>query len=172
MQAEAEKNGTAKKKTPKKKKKRTPRKKKDGEEKEPWGPTYYPNQTLCDVIPGAVPGVTEYTRAQVVKKLWEYIREHDLQNADNRQQIDCDAKFKKVMNNLDNVTMFSMNKYFGAHLTATGLRVAIPSHVDALVKHLPIGKSKVLVLVDSSWTGYDHDEAHPIELEPAGCFVM
>ncbi len=49
----------------------------------------YISHVVCDVIPGAVPGVTEYTRAQVVKKLWEYIREHDLQNADNRQQIDC-----------------------------------------------------------------------------------
>ena len=141
-EAEAEKNGTAK-----KKKKKTPRKKKnDDGPKEPWGPTYYVNQTLCDVIPGAVPGVTEYTRAQVTKELWKYIRKHDLQNADNRRQIDCDAKFKKVMRNLDTVTMFSMNKYFGDHLTATGKvlkRKSVPGEKRKVKKKRKTGdKSK------------------------------
>ena len=104
------------------------------------------NQTLCDVIPGAVPGVTEYTRAQVTKELWKYIRKHDLQNADNRRQIDCDAKFKKVMRNLDTVTMFSMNKYFGDHLTATGKvlkRKSVPGEKRKVKKKRKTGdKSK------------------------------
>ena len=52
---------------------------------------------------------------QVVKALWEYIREHDLQNPADKREIVCDATFKKVMGGNATVTMFSMNKFLGPH---------------------------------------------------------
>jgi len=55
-------------------------------------------------------------RPQVVKKLWVYIREHNLQNPQNRKEILCDDNFKKIMGGRSKVTMFSMNSFVGDHI--------------------------------------------------------
>ncbi|CAB9524131.1 Upstream activation factor subunit [Seminavis robusta] len=57
---------------------------------------------------------SELSRPQIVKGLWDYIKEHDLQNPDNRKEILLDAKMKKVFG-CDKFTMFSMNKYISHH---------------------------------------------------------
>lgn len=44
-----------------------------------------------------------------MKKLWEYIREHKLQNPLNKAEILCDDKFKALFNT-DKIHMFTMNK--------------------------------------------------------------
>lgn len=49
------------------------------------------------------------SRPQVVKRLWEYIREHQLQNPSNRKQILCDDKLQAVFK-VAAVDMFTMNK--------------------------------------------------------------
>jgi len=54
-------------------------------------------------------------RTEVVKSLWEYIREHDLQNPDNKREIFLDSAMKDVFG-CDSFTMFTMNKYIGAHI--------------------------------------------------------
>lgn len=59
-------------------------------------------------------GAAEMSRPQIVKALWEYIKEHDLQNPDNRKEILLDAKMKKVFG-CDKFDMFSMNKYISCH---------------------------------------------------------
>tara|TARA_R110002050_G_scaffold182086_1_gene315573 strand:+ start:956 stop:1318 length:363 start_codon:yes stop_codon:yes gene_type:complete len=63
----------------------------------------------------AVVGVERADRFQVVKLLWVYIKEHNLQNPNNKKEIICDEKLQKVIGR-KTVTMFSMNKYIGAHL--------------------------------------------------------
>lgn len=55
------------------------------------------------------------SRTEVVKSLWEYIREHDLQNPANKREILLDSRMKKVFG-CDKFTMFTMNKYIGAHI--------------------------------------------------------
>jgi len=55
-------------------------------------------------------------RPQVVKKLWVYIREHNLQDPKDRRQIICDDNLKAVMGRQSKVSMFSMNKFIGEHL--------------------------------------------------------
>lgn len=55
-------------------------------------------------------------RTKVTKYLWEYIREHDLQNPNDKREILCDDKMKKVMGGQKKVTMFSMNKFITPHL--------------------------------------------------------
>lgn len=72
---------------------------------------YRLSDTLADVV-----GYPILSRPQVSKHLWVYIREHNLQNPENRKEILCDEKFKKVMENRSKVTMFSMNKYISPHL--------------------------------------------------------
>jgi hypothetical protein len=52
-------------------------------------------------------------RGQVVSKMWEYIRSHNLQNPENRREILADDKLRKVFGK-DKVTMFEMNKHLAA----------------------------------------------------------
>ena len=59
-------------------------------------------------------GQRELPRTQVVKGVWEYIKAHDLQNPDDRREILCDDKMRKVFGKT--VTMFSMNKVLVNHL--------------------------------------------------------
>ncbi|KAI0732552.1 SWIB-domain-containing protein [Fomitopsis betulina] len=63
----------------------------------------------------AVIEVDKLSRPQTVKKLWEYIRRHNLQNPSNKKEILCDDKFKAVFD-VDKIDMFAMNKQLGRHL--------------------------------------------------------
>jgi chromatin remodeling complex protein RSC6 len=62
----------------------------------------------------AVVGSAPLARGQVVSKMWEYIRSHNLQNPENRREILAD-KLRKVFGK-DKVTMFEMNKHLTGHL--------------------------------------------------------
>eukprot|EP00545_Synedropsis_sp_CCMP1620_P013981 CAMPEP_0119013404 /NCGR_PEP_ID=MMETSP1176-20130426/8432_1 /TAXON_ID=265551 /ORGANISM="Synedropsis recta cf, Strain CCMP1620" /LENGTH=318 /DNA_ID=CAMNT_0006966493 /DNA_START=185 /DNA_END=1138 /DNA_ORIENTATION=- len=55
-------------------------------------------------------------RPRVVKHLWGYIREHDLQDPADRRTVLCDARLKLVMGGEDQVTIFSMQKHITPHL--------------------------------------------------------
>jgi upstream activation factor subunit UAF30 len=84
-------------------------------------------------------------RPKVIKYVWSYIREHNLQNPEDKREIICDSNFKnlvsapclilmpkgtyafftnnprlslvhKKMGGKDKVTMFNMNKYITPHL--------------------------------------------------------
>lgn len=64
----------------------------------------------------AVCGTDKLPRSQVVKATWAYIKQHDLQNPENKREILCDKKLKRVFG-VDRVTMFAMNKLYAPHLT-------------------------------------------------------
>lgn len=64
----------------------------------------------------AVTGKGPMARGEVVKKLWEYIKKHDLQNPSNKRNILADDKLKKVFGGKSEVTMFEMTKLVSAHL--------------------------------------------------------
>lgn len=57
----------------------------------------------------------EMARTDIVKALWDYIKEHDLQNPDNKREILLDDKMKAVFG-CERFTMFTMNKYVAAHI--------------------------------------------------------
>ncbi|DBA04792.1 TPA: hypothetical protein N0F65_004429 [Lagenidium giganteum] len=63
----------------------------------------------------AVMGSDQMARPQIVKKMWEYIREHELQDPNNKRNIRLDETLKNVFKR-DSVTMFSMNKYIKRHV--------------------------------------------------------
>lgn len=54
-------------------------------------------------------------RTDIVKRMWQYIREHNLQNPKDKREIILDSRMREVFK-VDNFTMFSMNKYIGAHI--------------------------------------------------------
>ena len=71
-----------------------------------------PSPELAVVIgPDAVP------RTEVTKRLWEYIKTHNLQNPANKRNILCDDKLLAVMGKRE-VTMFEMTGLVGKHLQA------------------------------------------------------
>ena len=59
-------------------------------------------------------GEAYLSRSQVVKGLWAYIREHDLQDPKDRRNIILDETLGKLFK--DPLTMFTMNKQIGQHL--------------------------------------------------------
>ena len=64
----------------------------------------------------AVVGPASLPRTEVVSKIWDYIRSHNLQNPENRREILADDKLRAVFGK-DKVTMFEMNKHLAQHLT-------------------------------------------------------
>ncbi len=56
-------------------------------------------------------------RGEVVSKVWEHIKKHNLQNPENKREIVADEKLKKIFGK-DKCSMFEMNKHLAAHLKA------------------------------------------------------
>lgn len=65
----------------------------------------------------AVVGKGPMPRSEVVKKLWEYIKKHDLQDSKNKRNINADATLKKVFGGKGTVSMFEMTKLVSQHLS-------------------------------------------------------
>ncbi len=64
----------------------------------------------------AVVGEKELSRPEVVKKMWEYIKKHDLQDPKNKRKIIPDAKLAKVIGK-DPVDMMKLAGLLGKHIT-------------------------------------------------------
>ena len=69
-----------------------------------------PSKELAEVV-----GSNPIPRAEVVSKVWEYIRQKNLQNPENKREIVADDKLRAVFGK-DRVTMFEMNKHLAQHL--------------------------------------------------------
>ena len=94
--------GTRKKKAAKKKTKRKPN--------AAFMKPLTPSSALAEVV-----GSAPMPRTQVVKKLWDYIKKNNLQDAKNRRNINADAKLKAVFGK-GTVSMFEMTKIVSKHL--------------------------------------------------------
>ena len=64
----------------------------------------------------AIVGTKDLPRTQVVKKIWEYIKKHKLQDAKDRRLIIADAKLKPVFGGKASVDMFKMAGLVNKHL--------------------------------------------------------
>jgi chromatin remodeling complex protein RSC6 len=64
----------------------------------------------------AVIGKGPLSRGEVVKKIWDYIKKHDLQNPANKRNIFADDKLMPLFGKKE-VTMFEMTKLVSAHLS-------------------------------------------------------
>lgn len=65
----------------------------------------------------AVVGKGPMPRAQVVKKLWEYIKKHDLQNPANKRNIFSDELLLPLFGGKKEINMFEMTKLVSTHIT-------------------------------------------------------
>jgi upstream activation factor subunit UAF30 len=69
-----------------------------------------------DAMLEAVVGKGPMSRGMVVKKIWEYIKKHDLQNPQNKRNILADDKLKPLFDGKGEVTMFEMTKLVSGHM--------------------------------------------------------
>jgi len=65
----------------------------------------------------ALLGETELSRPHTVKRIWEYIKAHDLQDPNDRRMVICDERMRTVFK-VDKVHMFTMNKILNQNLYA------------------------------------------------------
>ena len=72
------------------------------------------SSSLAEIV-----GSKPLPRTEVTKKLWIYIKKHNLQDSKNRRMINADDKLKVVFGGRASVSMFDMTKYVSKHLTAT-----------------------------------------------------
>lgn len=64
----------------------------------------------------AVIGAAPLPRTEVTKKIWEYIKKHDLQDPANRRNINADDKLKPLFGK-PQVSMFELTKIVSVHLS-------------------------------------------------------
>ncbi|CAI9086886.1 OLC1v1020809C1 [Oldenlandia corymbosa var. corymbosa] len=74
---------------------------------------------VCGVSPElqVVVGKAALPRTEIVKQLWVYIREHNLQDPGNKRRIICDEALRSVFET-DCTDMFKMNKLLAKHITS------------------------------------------------------
>ncbi len=84
---------------------------KSTEPKVPRAGTLKPSAALAAVI-----GDGLYGRGEVTKKLWDYIKAHNLQDAKDKRSINADAKLTAVFGK-PQVTMFEIAGIMGKHLS-------------------------------------------------------
>ena len=70
-----------------------------------------PSQELAAIV-----GSAPLPRSEVVRKIWEYIKKHKLQNPRNKREIMADEKLQAVFGGKNKVSMFELNKHLAQHL--------------------------------------------------------
>ncbi|KAL5215464.1 hypothetical protein ABZP36_006865 [Zizania latifolia] len=73
---------------------------------------------VCAISPElqTIVGETVMSRTQIVKQLWHYIRENNLQDPDDKRKIICNDELRVVFGT-DTTDMFKMNKLLAKHIT-------------------------------------------------------
>src|SRR3954447_25644709 len=55
-------------------------------------------------------------RTEIIKKMWDYIKAHDLQDKTNKRMINADDNLKVVFDGKDQVSMFELAKVINNHV--------------------------------------------------------
>ncbi len=64
----------------------------------------------------AIVGNSPLTRADLTKKIWDYIKANGLQDAKDRRAINADSKLRAIFGK-DQVSMFEMTKLVNQHVS-------------------------------------------------------
>jgi upstream activation factor subunit UAF30 len=95
--------------------KKAPAKKSSGAKRKPnaaFMKEMQPSAVLAEIV-----GSKPLPRTEVVKKLWQYIRKNNLQDAKERRMINADDKLKAVFGGKKQVSMFEMTKLVNKQLS-------------------------------------------------------
>lgn len=74
------------------------------------------SKTLSPILAEIV-GKKEMTRGEVMKGIWIYIKENDLQDPENRRRIIADKKLKELFGGEDAIDMFQLARVISQHLS-------------------------------------------------------
>ncbi|CAN1814711.1 Upstream activation factor subunit spp27 [Linum perenne] len=88
-------------------------------------------------------GAPEMARTEVVKQLWCYIREKDLQDPSNRKNILCDEPLRALFH-VDSINMFQMNKALAKHIWPLDSDDVLPAKTTPKEKQKKQEKEEVL----------------------------
>src|SRR3954463_8345328 len=82
----------------------------------------YSHKRLTKVSPplAAIVGITPMSRAEVTRKLWEYIKRKGLQDVKNRRMINTDLKLEAVCNRKSQVSLFELTRYVNLQIQNIG----------------------------------------------------
>jgi chromatin remodeling complex protein RSC6 len=69
-----------------------------------------------DAALAAVIGSAPVPRTEVTKKIWDYVRSHNLQDPKDKRTIRADDKLRPVFDGRASVSMFEMTKLVNGHL--------------------------------------------------------
>jgi chromatin remodeling complex protein RSC6 len=69
-----------------------------------------------DQVLSAVVGSKPLPRSELIKKLWDYIRAHGLQDEQKKMLINADENLRPVFDGRVQVTIFELMKLMSAHL--------------------------------------------------------
>ena len=61
-------------------------------------------------------GTDQLSRGDVMKKVWDYIRAHNLQDPKNKRSIIPDDKMSAIFETKEPVDMFKMTSLLGKHI--------------------------------------------------------
>ncbi|KMZ61457.1 hypothetical protein ZOSMA_52G01080 [Zostera marina] len=84
-------------------------------------------------------GESELARTQVVKRIWNYIHDNNLQDPKDKRNILCDDKLFDIFN-VKTIGMFKMNKALSKHIWSLNAESAPPSEPDEMVMQSEEGK--------------------------------
>lgn len=71
-----------------------------------------PSPELAKVV-----GSQPLPRTEVTKKLWSYIKKNNLQDQNNKRNINADTVLKPIFGGKSTVNMFEMTKLIAKHLS-------------------------------------------------------
>lgn len=70
-----------------------------------------PSALLSEVV-----GSKPLPRTEVIKKIWDYIKKHGLQDSKNKRMINADEKLKPIFDGKNQVSMFELAKVVSKHV--------------------------------------------------------
>ncbi|CAA0840924.1 SWIB complex BAF60b domain-containing protein [Striga hermonthica] len=116
---------------------------------------------LCSLSPELqkFTGVPELARTEVVKQVWSYIKENNLQDPSNRKNINCDETLRELFA-VDTIDMFQMNKALAKHIW--------PLDSDGASSTNSAPKAKQQKQEKEKDEGSDEDEPKKKEKRPRG----
>jgi chromatin remodeling complex protein RSC6 len=82
----------------------------------PEGSSAFMKPVTPDAVLAAIVGSDSLPRTEITKRVWDYIREHKLQDANDKRKINADAKLKPLFGGKDSATMFELTKHVNAHI--------------------------------------------------------
>ena len=71
-----------------------------------------PSEALAKIV-----GSEPLPRPEMTKRLWEYIKKNNLQDANNKRNINADENLLAVFEGKNQVSMFEMTKLVNKHLS-------------------------------------------------------